>query len=424
MKINRIKIDGFKNIDDVQIELNNNMLSLLSANSYGKSNFLNGIVFGFDFIRANVENKSKMMHDVSSMPLNRKKSFQDFNFEIEIKDVNDNDLIYGYSFSWKKKNDDKNSINEEYLKVKEKNSQKYSLYIKRENNTVNIKPSTTGSCNKKIKVDDNDLVINKLMAYDDLYYIDLIKIINDVNIYVDRHFNTNGLYNIETILSKNSSNYKLNSITNVPKVLFNIKRKYPNKYEMIVNTIKDIFPFIEDIKILDYNLDNINNDKMRGDDYFNIAKTVYFSLVIDKNVIGPIEISDMSDGVKRVLLIFTTLVLADINNCSLVAIEEPENSLNPKMLQRYLIALNSFSKHSNIIITSHSPYLINYLEPSSIYLGLPNEFGLAKFAKIKEKSSNKLLQDAKNMDMLIGDYLFDLMSGDESDLETIKKYTE
>ena len=43
---------------------------------------------------------------------------------------------------------------------------------------------------------------------------------------------------------------------------------------------------------------------------------------------------------------------------------------------------------------------------------------------IKEKSSNKLLQDAKNMDMLIGDYLFDLMSGDESDLETIKEYTE
>ena len=88
------------------------------------------------------------------------------------------------------------------------------------------------------------------------------------------------------------------------------------------------------------------------------------------------------------------------------------------------MTLNSFSKHSNIIITSHSPYLINYLEPSSIYLGLPNEFGLAKFAKIKEKSSNKLLQDAKNMDMLIGDYLFDLMSGDESDLETIKEYTE
>ena len=114
MKINRIKIDGFKNIDDVQIELNNNMLSLLSANSYGKSNFLNGIVFGFDFIHASTENKSRMMHDISSMPLNRKKLYQDFKFEIEINDIDDNDLIYGYSFSWKKKNDDKNSINEEY----------------------------------------------------------------------------------------------------------------------------------------------------------------------------------------------------------------------------------------------------------------------------------------------------------------------
>lgn len=424
MRINRIKIDGFKNIDDVQIELNNNMLSLLSANSYGKSNFLNGIIFGFDFIRAGTENKSRMMHDISSMPLNRKKLYQDFSFEIEINDIDDNDLIYGYSFSWKKKNDDKNSINEEYLKVREKKSQKYSLYIKRKNNTVNIKPSTTGSCNKEIKIDDNELVINKLLAYDDLYYIDLIKMINDVNIYVDRHFNTNSLYDVETILSKRSSRYRLNNITNVPKTLFNIKKKYPNKYEMIVNTIKDIFPFIEDIKIVDYSFDGINDEEIEENDYFDIAKTVYFSVVVDKNIVTPIEISDMSDGVKRVLLIFTTLVLADINNCSLVAIEEPENSLNPKMLQRYLIALNSFSKHSNIIITSHSPYLINYLEPSSIYLGLPNEFGLAKFAKIKEKSSNKLLQDAKNMDMLIGDYLFDLMSGDESDLETIKKYTE
>lgn len=424
MKINRIKIDGFKNIDDVQIELNNNMLSLLSANSYGKSNFLNGIVFGFDFIHASTENKSRMMHDISSMPLNRKKLYQDFKFEIEINDIDDNDLIYGYSFSWKKKNDDKNSINEEYLKVKEKNSQKYSSYIKRENNMVNIKPSPTGSCNKEIKIDDNELVINKLLAYDDLYYIDLIKMINAVNIYVDRHFNTNSLYDVETILSKRSSRYRLNNITNVPKTLFNIKKKYPNKYEMIVNTIKDIFPFIEDIKIVDYSFDGINDEEIEENDYFDIAKTVYFSVVVDKNIVTPIEISDMSDVVKRVLLIFTTLVLADINNCSLVAIEEPENSLNPKMLQRYLIALNSFSKHSNIIITSHSPYLINYLEPSSIYLGLPNEFGLAKFAKIKEKSSNKLLQDAKNMDMLIGDYLFDLMSGDESDLETIKEYTE
>lgn len=424
MKINRIKIDGFKNIDNVQIELNKNILSLLSINSYGKSNFLNSIVFGFNFIRSSSDTKSRMMKDMFNMPLNRKKLYDDFKFEIELIDKNNNNIIYGYSFSWTKNDNSKNRILEEYLKIKDNNSQKYSFYIKRENNNAVIKPSITGACNKQIKIEDNELVINKLMAYDDLYYIELVKEINNINIYVDRHFNTNDLYDIEAVLTKGNSEYKLDDLTNVPKTLFKIKEKYPNKYEMIVNTIKDIFPFIENIKIVDYDFNDLIDRKVRETENFSIAKKIYFSIIIDKNIIRPIEISDMSDGVKRVLLIFTILVLADINNYSLVAIEEPENSLNPKMLQRYLIALNSFSKKTNLIITSHSPYLINYLEPENIYIGIPNEDGIAKFSRIKEKSSSKLLQDANNMDMLLGDYLFDLMSGDEDDLELIKKYME
>lgn len=424
MKINRIKIDGFKNIDNVQIELNKNILSLLSINSYGKSNFLNSIVFGFNFIRSSSDTKTRMMKDMFNMPLNRKKIYDDFKFEIELIDKNNNNIIYGYSFSWTKNDNSKNRILEEYLKIKDNNSQKYSFYIKRENNNAVIKPSITGACNKQIKIEDNELVINKLMAYDDLYYIELVKEINNINIYVDRHFNTNDLYDIEAVLTKGNSEYKLDDLTNVPKTLFKIKEKYPNKYEMIVNTIKDIFPFIENIKIVDYDFNDLIDRKVRETENFSIAKKIYFSIIIDKNIIRPIEISDMSDGVKRVLLIFTILVLADINNYSLVAIEEPENSLNPKMLQRYLIALNSFSKKTNLIITSHSPYLINYLEPENIYIGIPNEDGIAKFSRIKEKSSSKLLQDANNMDMLLGDYLFDLMSGDEDDLELIKKYME
>lgn len=424
MKINRIKIDGFKNIDNVQIELNKNILSLLSINSYGKSNFLNSIVFGFNFIRSSSDTKTRMMKDMFNMPLNRKKLYDDFKFEIELIDKNNNNIIYGYSFSWTKNDNSKNRILEEYLKIKDNNSQKYSFYIKRENNNAVIKPSITGACNKQIKIEDNELVINKLMAYDDLYYIELVKEINNINIYVDRHFNTNDLYDIEAVLTKGNSEYKLDDLTNVPKTLFKIKEKYPNKYEMIVNTIKDIFPFIENIKIVDYDFNDLIDRKVRETENFSIAKKIYFSIIIDKNIIRPIEISDMSDGVKRVLLIFTILVLADINNYSLVAIEEPENSLNPKMLQRYLIALNSFSKKTNLIITSHSPYLINYLEPENIYIGIPNEDGIAKFSRIKEKSSSKLLQDANNMDMLLGDYLFDLMSGDEDDLELIKKYME
>ena len=34
------------------------------------------------------------------------------------------------------------------------------------------------------------------------------------------------------------------------------------------------------------------------------------------------------------------------------------------------------------------------------------------------------MNDAESLDLRVGDYLFDLMSGDSSDLETLAKYTE
>ena len=132
----------------------------------------------------------------------------------------------------------------------------------------------------------------------------------------------------------------------------------------------------------------------------------------------------MSDGAKRILKVLTNLEIASNNGFSIVAIEEPENSLNPKVLQQYLIALNGFAKNIKIIITSHSPYLMNYIEPSKIYVGLPHDNGIATFSKIKDKSVNKLMDDAESLDLRVGDYLFDLMSGDSSDLDTLAKYTE
>ena len=225
-------------------------------------------------------------------------------------------------------------------------------------------------------------------------------------------------------LQRNYSDYNLNETTNVPRILFKIKKDYPDKYDLIVNTLKDIFSFIKDIKVVEFGVNKeilalgINNEQ------FVTANNIYQLYVLEENLNEPVEISNMSDGVRRVLLILTTLVLAQINHYSLIAIEEPENSLNPKILQRYLATLNSFAKNTKIIITSHSPYLINYMNPSNIYIGLPNNKGVAIFKKIKDKSIDKLLLDAKNMDMLVGDYLFSLMSGDDTDLKTIDNYVE
>lgn len=426
ININKIKVAGFRNLKNVEIETKN-ITSLLSVNSYGKSNFLNAIIFGLDFIHLPLSVKERMMDYDSYKPFNSKNLLNDFKFEIEltyIKNKSKMQVCYGYTFEWKKEENVAPKVVSEFLKIKDSNSQKYSQYINRIYNKAMYKSSPTGACNKNLKIENNELVINKIIAYDELYYIDVIKSLNNISIYVDRHFNTNAEYDIQTRIRKNFSDYNLEDGTNVPRILYKLKNEYPNKFELILNTLKDIFPFIKDIKPIEYNINSAEINKNKTIDDYIAANNVYFLVAIDKNLVRNIDFSSMSDGVRRVLLIFTTLIIAEINNYSLVGIEEPENSLNPKILQRYLMALNRFSKNTKIIMTSHSPHLINYMNPENIYIGLPNNSGLANFSKIKEKNVNKLLEDASDMDMLIGDYLFDLMSGSDDDVETLLKYVE
>ncbi|MCI9287621.1 MAG: ATP-binding protein [Clostridia bacterium] len=422
MNIKRIKIDGFKNLKDIDLTLNN-ITSLLSINSYGKTNTLTAIIFGIDFIIGNNKTRKNQMMFNPVIPVNKHYLSKTFSFEIETT-INNEEIIYGYSFLWSKNNED-GKIIKEYLKVKEPSeSQKFTFYIKRENESSFYKPSKTGACNKSILIENYELILNKIKAYDDLFYMDIIKNLNNLRVFIDHDFNATTPYGIAPILDGEVFNYDLSGKNNIPTILYDIQQKRPDRFNLIINTFTDIFPSIEKIDVVqipitvEQNVDpnNLEPSKVAGKFYALIAK--------DKNLSSAIDFNNMSDGAKRILKVLTNLEIASNNGFSIVAIEEPENSLNPKVLQQYLIALNGFAKNIKIIITSHSPYLMNYIEPSKIYVGLPHDNGIATFSKIKDKSVNKLMDDAESLDLRVGDYLFDLMSGDSSDLDTLAKYTE
>ena len=422
MNIKRIKIDGFKNLKNIDLSLSN-ITSLLSINSYGKTNTLTAILFGIDFIIGNTKTKQNQMIFSPAIPVNKNFLSKTFSFEIEINIKGEN-VIYGYSFLWANSNDN-GKIVSEYLKIKEPTeSQKFTFYIKREGTISFYKPSRTGSCNKPILIENYELIVNKIKAYDDLYYLEIIKSLNNLKVFIDHDFNATVPYSFNPILNGENFNYDLGEKNNIPTILYDIQEKRPDRYDLIINTFIDIFPSIEKIDVVEIpiiakestNINNIEASKIAGKFYALIAN--------DKNLLKPIDFNNMSDGAKRILKVLTNLEIASHNGFSIVAIEEPENSLNPKVLQQYLIALNGFAKNIKVIITSHSPYLINYINPSQIYIGLPNDNGIATFSKIKDKAIGKLMNDADSLDLRVGDYLFDLMSGDSSDLETLSKYTE
>jgi len=427
MNLKRIYIDGFKNINDVEVELDR-ITALLSPNNFGKSNLLKAIDFGFDFIRSTKEEKARMMGWKNGFPLNSELVKDNFVFEIELENEKNGilyNMIYTYSFEWRKTKKNDNGILTENLKIRNfDESQKHSAYIQRNAKSITYRASQTGRCDKEIIADKDLLILNKLIAYDDLFYLNYaIKPLNAISFYLDRHLDSTPSYETSPIVERGANELSLGSNSDIARVLFRLQSDHKSKFDLIVNTVKSMFSFIESIEIKEIVL---GEDKVKanfGDDApFEIADRIYTLFANHTNLRVPINFSEMSDGVRRVLLLLTHIVLAEINNVILIGIEEPENSINPGLLKKYIIALDNFIDTSKIIITSHSPFLVNYINPNSLYLGIPNQSGIASFKRIKKTSVNKIYNEADDLDMPFGEYLFDLLSGSEEEYQVLSRY--
>jgi predicted ATPase len=134
------------------------------------------------------------------------------------------------------------------------------------------------------------------------------------------------------------------------------------------------------------------------------------------------SISRVSSGCQRILFILALTMAAELNQIPLLSFEELENSVHPRLLQNLLMAVHSLAGDTKILITSHSPYLIKYLSPSQIYLGLPSENGVADFRMIKPSKVSKVLRLASSEEVSLGEYLFEMMLDMEDDRTLLNEY--
>ncbi len=78
----------------------------------------------------------------------------------------------------------------------------------------------------------------------------------------------------------------------------------------------------------------------------------------------PIRTSSMSDGTLFGLALIVALFAPD--RPSLICIEAPDIELHPYLMQHVAELLRTASQTAQIIITTHSPFLLDYLPPESI----------------------------------------------------------
>lgn len=422
MEIKGITLGGFRNIKDCHFDIEN-IISFLSVNSYGKSNLLKAIEFGIDFIVSSKKTKNDMIGWKKGFPKNKHNLASKFMFELILEhDYNDSkyEIKYGYSLQWRKNEDEPAGVDDEYLLVKEKSkNQKFSHYIKRnkeKNYTGFYKTSSNGRCDKSINVEYDELILNKLASFDELFYYNIISAINSLEVYIDKHLDSFDAYQLDPIVRKDSDDLKLVTADNIPRTLYKLKEHHEDKYNYLMDIYKQLFPKIEDITIREFRLSSDDNKLNLPDDYQFIDR-IHMLYCKEYNMIGSINFTEMSDGARRILLLLTNLILADLNNISLFCIEEPENSINPSLLGKYIEIINDLTENTKVIITSHSPYLVDYMDPEKIYIGYNNREDIATFKKIKTSAVKKLFKNSAGLNMNYGEYLFDLFTDFDSEVD-------
>ena len=415
MKLLSVKIDGFRNLKDIHVSFSD-MCALVSTNDYGKSNLLDAIKFTTDFMLESRDSKRKMMADMSCMPYNINHHPDVFSAELLLAvDFDGLECIVEYHFAFEWRYEEEYKIVSESLKIKQDRSKKFTTLINRDESSAQDKASDAARCNSKISVDDYELILNKLQAYEDLYYHSIICKLNNIEIYVDRYLDASSSYQPDPFIRKDFNELDLESLHNLPRILFFLSKQYPDEYHRLEDAYMQLFPNIIEIQIRELELNAPMISEPTDDFSHVIADKIYLMRFKDKNLHRLLDMDSLSGGAKRAFVLLTRCVIADIRQMPLLAFEELENCVHPSLLKMLLSIIKQLTNDDcNILLASHSPYLVSYLNPQDIYVGLPNDEGIAEFLCIN--NGKKLLIDAYESNCSIGDLLFDLMSSDHDNL--------
>ncbi|MET1124956.1 MAG: AAA family ATPase [Archaeoglobaceae archaeon] len=149
--------------------------------------------------------------------------------------------------------------------------------------------------------------------------------------------------------------------SNLNSVLYNIYLKKNRVPERIATILSYLFP-------------NINVEPSITED-----QRVYIKIYEDDLELPPVCIAD---GLYKLLAILSALELEP----SLLIIDEIENSLHPKTLEKLLDELKS--SDTTVIVTTHSPVVVDMTEPEDLVI-VEKFAGETKFRRIKNPEEIK-----------------------------------
>ena len=155
----------------------------------------------------------------------------------------------------------------------------------------------------------------------------------------------------------------------------NLKNADPERFETLESSVKHLLPFVKRIRIQKKEIERLEQRIItvegKNVSYDAPQKLVADELVLDLQGAESLPAHTLSEGTLLILGLLTVLVSP--NRPNLILLDDIEQGLHPKAqrdLIRLIIDLTKKPEYQylQIVLTTHSPYIIDEVEPSDIWL--------------------------------------------------------
>jgi predicted ATPase len=158
--------------------------------------------------------------------------------------------------------------------------------------------------------------------------------------------------------------------------LYDLRETDRDRFEMVENIISAAFPDFERLN------------------FPPVAAGILSMTWTDRNFSQPIYVHELSEGTLRFLWLVTLLQSQNLTTITLL--DEPEVSLHPELLRHLVYLMREASKHTQLIVATHSDRLIKFLKPKEVLI-----------CDLEEGEAKMTWADTLNLDQWLADYSLD-----------------
>jgi len=151
---------------------------------------------------------------------------------------------------------------------------------------------------------------------------------------------------------------------NLPNVIQYLKERHPDRLDQVLKLLSQRVPRLE----------RVQAETMADGRLLLQIKDAPFE--------RPVLAKFASDGTLKMLAYLT--LLHDPQPPQLMGIEEPENQLHPRLLPGLCEECRGASGHSQLLVTTHSPYFVNSVRPEELWVLYRDEQGFTQARRATE----------------------------------------